>query len=154
MATTGAPSHGFLAASTLLSLGSQFLCGWLNRRWRYPTLLAVALLLYALSLAALPLSSRHWHLAGLAAGLGIAGGMIIVIFFSVWGDLFGQRHLGRILGIAQMITVLYSALGPVIFAASATQTGSYTLALWTMAGVSLLLGAATSFVREPNRSTN
>ena len=42
--------------------------------------------------------------------------MITVIFFAVWRRAFGAAHLGRIQGAAQMLTVLASAIGPLIFA--------------------------------------
>jgi MFS family permease len=102
----------FLAVTTLMSLGGQLLGGWLSRKYRYQTLTFLGLSVYALGLALIPLISHHWQLWVLAALLGVTGGMIIVIFFSVWSDLFGQRHLGRIQGVAQMLTVLSSGLGP------------------------------------------
>lgn len=141
--------HGFLAASALLSLGGQFLGGWLTRRWRHQAILSVALLLYAAGLAGLAMTRQWWQLAGVAMLLGVAGGMIMVIFFAVWGDLFGQRQLGRIQGAAQMVTVVSSALGPVVFAAGAARSGSYAPVLLVLAGVGLLLAAAAPFVRRP-----
>ena len=98
--------HLFLAVTTLMSLGGQFLCGWLTRRWNYQRLTLLALVLYGASLAGIPFLTRHWQLWILSVLFGAAGGMIIVIFFSVWSDLFGQKHLGRIQGAAQMLTVL------------------------------------------------
>jgi MFS family permease len=142
--------HFFLAGTTLLSLGGQFLCGWLTRRWSHQSLMAVALFLYALGLAMLPVISHGWHLAVAAVPLGLAGGMIIVIFFSVWGDLFGQRQLGRIQGAAQMVTVLSSALGPVVFAASSERWHSYSPLLLALAGITLLLALSARWVPRPS----
>src|SRR5262249_6882963 len=69
--------HIFLAASSLMSLAGQFLCGWLTRRYKYQTLVGFALFLYAISLGVIPLITQHWHLWALAAFMGVAGGMII-----------------------------------------------------------------------------
>ena len=141
--------HLFLAVSSLISLGGQFVGGWLTRRWRYQTLASLALFLYAVGLAGIPLITRHWQLWSLAVLLGAAGGMIIVIFFSVWSDLFGQRHLGRIQGAAQMLTVISSGLGPLLFAQSVGATGSYAPLLYTLAGMTLLLSMAARGIRSP-----
>jgi len=141
--------HTFLALSTLMSLAGQFTCGWLTRRCRYQTITFLALLVYALGLGLIPLITLHWQLWGLAFLLGVAGGMIIVVFFSVWSDLFGQRHLGRIQGAAQMLTVLSSGFGPLVFARCAALNGSYAGLLYALAGVSLLLAFIAKSVRTP-----
>jgi MFS family permease len=142
--------HVFLALTTLMSLAGQFLCGWLSRKHRYQTLASLALLVYALGLAFIPLISRHWQLWILAALLGVAGGMIIVIFFSVWSDLFGQRHLGRIQGAAQMLTVLSSGLGPLVFAKSVEVYRSYAPLLFVLAALTLALALAARKIRTPD----
>src|SRR6185503_139022 len=60
-----------------------------------------------------------------ASAMGLAGGLVMVLFFSVWPKVFGRRHLGRIQGSAQALTVLASALGPVLLARCVDLTGSY-----------------------------
>jgi hypothetical protein len=85
--------------------------------------------------------------------IGVAGGMITVIFFAVWRRAFGAAHLGRIQGAAQMLTVLASAIGPLIFAQSAALTGSYFPALWILAPCVLLLSAAAVRVSLPRSTT-
>jgi len=144
--------HLFLAVSTLMSLGGQFLCGWLTRRHRYQSLVFAALAVYAVSLALIPVLSHPWQLWALAVLFGTAGGMIIVIFFSVWSDLFGQHQLGRIQGAAQMLTVFSSGLGPVLFAECARRTGSYAALLFTLALAVMALALAATRVRSPGAS--
>jgi MFS family permease len=143
--------HIFLAVTTLMSLGGQFLCGWLSRKYRYQTLTFLGLLVYAVGLAFMALISRHWQLWVLAGLLGVAGGMIIVIFFSVWSDLFGQRHLGRIQGAAQMVTVFSSGVGPLVFAKSAEVWRSYAPLLFVLAGVTLMLALAARYITAPGK---
>lgn len=142
----------FLAGSSLLSLVGQFLCGWQARRVRYQTLTSLAMLLYGVGLALIPVITQRWQLWCLAALLGVAGGMVIVIFFSVWSDLFGQKHLGRIQGAAQMITVVSSGLGPILFASSIQHWGSYSPVLFALAAISILLAAVAKFVPSPERT--
>jgi hypothetical protein len=55
----------------------------------------------------------------------VAGGFVIVIFFSFWAKTFGRAQLGRIQGTAQMMTVLASAIGPLLLAKCHAWTGSY-----------------------------
>ena len=50
---------------------------------------------------------------------------------------------------AQMLTVLASAVGPLIFAQSANWTGSYFPALWVLAPCVLLVGIAACRVHLP-----
>lgn len=145
--------HVFLGVTTLLSLVGQFLCGWLSRKYRYQTLTFAALLVYALGLGFIPVISHHWQLWILSAPLGIAGGMIIVIFFSVWSDLFGQRQLGRIQGAAQMLTVVSSGLGPLLFAKSVERWHSYSPLLFILAALTLALALAARYVRAPGSAT-
>ena len=130
--------HTFLIVTTLLSLVGQFLCGWLTTRWSLRRLTALSLLMYAAGLAAIPFVANGLHLWSAALLLGLAGGMIIVIFFTVWSEAFGQAHLGRIQGAAQVCTVVSSALGPVLFAKSREATGSYAPVLGAMAVVVLV----------------
>ena len=106
--------------------------------------------LYAVAIAALPLLTTQAQLWIFAVLIGLAGGMITVMFFAVWRRAFGAAHLGRIQGAAQMLTVLASAIGPMIFAQSAAITGSYFPALWILAPCVLLLSAAAFRVRLPN----
>ena len=49
----------------------------------------------------------------------------MVLFFSVWPKAFGRLHLGQIQGIAQAMTVLASAVGPLLLAWCVEATGSY-----------------------------
>ncbi len=115
--------HTFLAASAMIALVGQFGCGWLTMRWPMQRLLGLAMFIYALALVALPFISTLSALWVFAALIGLSGGMITVIFFAIWRR-FGSRHLGRIQGAAQMLTVLASAIGPLLFAQCAAMTGS------------------------------
>ena len=140
----------FLAGTSIVALLGQLGCGWLTRRWSMPRLLGSALFLYAIAIGALPLLRTHLQLWGFAALIGLSGGMITVLFFAVWRG-FGAAHLGRIQGAAQMLTVLASAIGPLVFAQSAARTGSYFPALWILAPCVLLLSVGAFRVKVPER---
>ena len=140
----------FLAGTTIVGLAGQFGCGWLTLHWPMPRLLGLAMFIYAGALAGLPLLTTEAELWAIAVLIGLSGGMITVIFFAVWRHAFGPLHLGRIQGAAQMLTVLASAIGPLIFAQSANWTGSYFPALWTLVPCVLLLSIAAFRVGLPN----
>jgi cyanate permease len=95
--------------------------------------------------------STMTQLWAFAALMGLSGGMITVMFFAIWRRAFGALHLGRIQGAAQMLTVLASAIGPLLFAKCAELTGSYMPALWILAPAVSLLGVAALQVVLPNR---
>ena len=53
---------------------------------------------------------------------------------------------------AQMLTVLASALGPLLLAKCHAATGSYAMVFYTLAGLVTLLALAAWFVRLPARA--
>jgi cyanate permease len=140
----------FLAGTSIIALVGQLASGWLTLRWPMQRLLGIALCLYAVAIGALPLLRTHAQLWFFAVLIGLGGGMITTLFFAVWRRAFGAAHLGRIQGAAQMLTVLASAIGPLIFAYSQSLTGSYFPALWVLAPAVLLMSAAAFRVSLPS----
>jgi MFS family permease len=140
----------FLAGTSIVALVGQLGCGWLTLRWPMQRLLGIAMFLYAVAIGALPVLTTLPQLWFFAVLIGLAGGMITVMFFAVWRRAFGAAHLGRIQGAAQMLTVLASAIGPLIFAQSAALSGSYFPALWILAPCVLLLSLASFRVSFPS----
>ena len=141
--------HTFLAVTTFATLIGQIICGGLAQRQPPTQLMGAGLLLYAVALVMLPFVNsfpRLWFFAGL---IGIAAGFIIVIFFAIWSEVFGRVHLGRIQGAAQALTVLSSAIGPVLFAKCALLTGSYTPLIALLSALVLLLAIASWNVKLP-----
>jgi len=104
---------------------------------------------YALALGAFPALTTLWQLWIFAALMGLSGGMITVIFFAIWRRAYGAAHLGRIQGAAQMLTVLASAVGPLLFAKCAEFTGSYMPALWLLAPAVAAIGVTALLVSLP-----
>src|SRR5262249_19389656 len=126
------------------------LCGWSALRMPLRRLLGMAMLLYAIALAMLPFIHGPSSLWTAAALIGLTGGFITVIFFAIWSHAFGREHLGNIQGGAQLLTVLASALGPVLFAKCVAATGSYTPLLLSLAVIVLALGIAAWNVALPS----
>lgn len=139
--------HHFLAVTTLFALAGQMLCGWLTLRYSMPRLLAVAMFLYGGGLGAVPAVRTTAQLWAFAAVFGVAAGFITVIFFAVWGRAFGRFQLGRIQGAAQMLTVLASAVGPLLFATSQAAAGSYAPLLRALAVITCGMGLVAWWTR-------
>ena len=139
-----------LVITALTGLAGNFLGGWLASRWSMKWLMAVAMSLLAGSLLALPHVATQTHVVMYALVMGLAGGFVMVIFFSFWSRAFGRAHLGKIQGAAQTLTVLSSAVGPLLLAKCVEQTGSYAAIFYLLAAVVLALAVSALVVRIPS----
>ena len=145
--------HRSLVIVALTSLVGNFLGGWIASKWRMNRLLSLAMVLLAASLVALPHVSTQAHVAIYAAVMGLAGGFVIVIFFSFWSAAYGRKHLGKIQGAAQALTVIASALGPLVLAETLTRTGSYASIFYSLTVVVAVLALLAWFVKTPRLRT-
>jgi MFS family permease len=84
--------------------------------------------------------------------MGLGGGLVMVLFFSVWPRVYGRRQLGRIQGVAQAMTVLASAVGPLWLAACVELTGSYVAMFYILAAAVGSVAAAAFSTRMPQVS--
>ena len=143
--------HTVLVISTLLGLIANFAGGWLASRWSIQKLMGLGMAALACALLALPLVKTYTHVVLYGCAMGISGGVVTVVFFSVWGQAFGRAHLGRIQGCAQTMTVFASAVGPLLLAQTLRQTGSYDLIFNSLAAAVAILGVASWWVPLPPR---
>lgn len=139
--------HRSLVIVALTSLVGNFLAGWLASRWTMNRMLALSMLLLAGSLLALPHVRTETHVAAYAVVMGLAGGFVIVIFFAYWSAAYGRTHLGKIQGAAQALTVIASAVGPLLLAECVTRTGSYAAVFYVLTFVVLLLALSACLVK-------
>jgi MFS family permease len=134
----GFPPNAFYEVAIIgsfVGMAFNFMGGMLCRGGWIKWLTAAALVVLGLSLAALPSVSTRPQLLAYAVGMGGSGGIVTVVFFTVWGQFYGQANLGRIQGIAQMLTVFASALGPELMAQWKVRSGSYVGLLYLLAAV-------------------
>ena len=82
-------------------------------------------------------AARHdaRHVMAQAVAIGLAGGFVMVVFFSFWPRVYGRTDLGRIQGVAQALTVFASAIGPLLLAGCVEWTGSYGAMFYLLAAV-------------------
>jgi MFS family permease len=141
--------HAALAVTAITALAGNFAAGAWADRGSLRRVLVVALLLLSGALIALPHVSTFAHVIAQAVAMGVAGGFVMVVFFSFWGRAYGRTHLGRIQGVAQSLTVVASAIGPLLLAWCVETTGSYAGAFYVLAATLLTLAAAAIVVRVP-----
>jgi cyanate permease len=143
-----------LAVTAITGLLGNFAAGALagRRAARAPSLrsiLVTALLVLAAGLAGLAHVTTVAHVMAQAVAMGVAGGFIMVVFFSFWGRAYGRAQLGRIQGAAQAMTVVASAIGPLFLAMWSETTGSYAMAFYVLAVVVAVLALAAAAVPVP-----
>ena len=141
--------HSALAVTAITGLAGNFAAGAWAERGSLRSVLVVAMAVLGAALTALPHVSTTLHVMLQAVAMGIAGGFVMVVFFSFWGRTYGQTHLGRIQGAAQVMTVVASALGPLLLAWCVESTGSYAVAFYGLAATVVMLGLAALVVRIP-----
>ena len=139
-----------LVITAMTGLAGNFIGGWLARSVALNRLMAISLLVLAAGLLALPHVGTLAMAMAWATTMGLGGGLVMVLFFSVWPRIYGRRQLGRIQGVAQAMTVLASAVGPLLLAACVEMTGSYAAMFYFLASaVGTCALAAVSLDRSP-----
>jgi len=142
-----------LVVTAMTGLAGNFLGGWLARFISLHRLMALALAVLGVGLLVIPHVRTMMMVMIWAATMGLGGGLVMVLFFSVWPRVYGRRQLGRIQGVAQAMTVLASAVGPLLLAATVEWTGSYQLMFYWLAAAEGILAAAAVMVRIPASGT-
>ncbi len=140
-----------LVVTAITGLAGNFTGGWLARSVPLNRLMAVSLSVLAAGLLALPHISTLAMAMGWAVMMGLGGGLVMVLFFSVWPRLYGRLELGRVQGVAQAMTVLASAIGPLLLALCVEMTGSYAAMFYILAGTVSVCASAAAAVRIPPR---
>src|SRR5918993_521017 len=139
-----------LVVTAMTALVGNFLGGWLATRISLGRLMAASQFILAGGVLALPFVSSFAQVMVWALAMGLGGGLVMVLFFSVWGRVFGRLHLGRIQGIAQALTVVASAIGPLLLAWCLAVTGSYSGMFQILAAVIGVVGVSALIMSLPD----
>lgn len=142
--------HNSLVLGLFVGMAANLLGGWLATKYQMQYLLSGALMLLAVSLMSLTVLATTMHAYAFCVAYSLAGGLITILFFTVWGHAFGTGALARIQGAAQMLTVLASGVGPLLVTESKAQFQTYDLAIWVFSGASILLGLVAIWIRVPS----
>jgi MFS family permease len=141
-----------LVVTALTALAGNFAGGALAGRIALTRLMGAALLVLAAGLIVLPLVTSVAQVMAWAALMGLGGGLVMVVFFSAWPRVFGRMHLGRIQGTAQAMTVVASAVGPMLLAQWVTWTGSYSGMFVALSFVVSVAAMLAFYVPIPTRT--
>jgi MFS family permease len=128
-------------------LAANLLVGWLATRWSLAKLMTLATGWFAATLFCFSLVQTPMQVYAYAMSLGAAGGGMTVCFFAVYRRAFGPARLGTIQGIAQLVTVLFSAVGPLIFASTKVRMGEYA-PLFPIGGTIAVLIAIATWIAD------
>jgi sugar phosphate permease len=142
----------FRAAMGILAFGglvANFWGGYLAGKWPLGRLMGLGMWMVTAALVILPVARSRPMVYAYALLMGVAGGVVTVVFFACWTKVFGRTHLGRIQGAAQVLTVLFSAAGPALLALGERYQGSYSKTFLLMAPFVAMLGIGTWLVRPP-----
>jgi MFS family permease len=135
-------------------LAANLLFGFLATQFPLHRLIAIAAAGFGVTIYTFPHITTETQVYAYAICVAAAGGAITVCFYTVYRQAFGPKHLGSIQGAAQMLTVLFSAVGPQIFATGQVRFGSYAPLFPVFAGIALALAVACWMFRLPARQTS
>jgi len=140
-----------MAYLTGMGLISNLLAGKLVTRRHIGHLLGCAMFSMGLALTLFPQIESMTQLRIYAAALGFAGGIITVVHFAAWGQLFGRQAIGSIQGVAQVATVVASAIGPMCVAWYADSKSTHLPVFYGMAGLAFTMAVASFFLPTPDK---
>jgi MFS family permease len=142
-----------LVVTAITALAGNFGGGWLATRMSLPNLLAISLFVLAAGARRVAPCDDDRQVMAWATAMGLGGGLVMVLFFSVWPRVYGRAHLGRIQGAAQAMTVIASAIGPLLLAACIEWTGSYAAMFNILAAVIAVAAFSALATPLPQRHT-
>lgn len=150
---------GFGADAFRLSMAALMIGGLIGnvaaalaaRRFSLTRVMAISLATLALVLLAYPMLLSKWQVILHAGVYGFCGGVFSVLFFTGFAKAFGDQHLGKIQGSAQLIAVVASALGPWWLAGRQEAIGSWFPSLSMLAPVFAVLAILAWLTKLPQR---
>ena len=119
---------------------------------RYPTqpIFAVGMLLMTGSLLSMVFVKDLTTAVIYAVIFGMNNAAVHALLGYVWPRFFGRKHLGSIQGTATTIMVIGASTGPLPFGATYDLTGSYQLALLSLAVLPIFCAIAVLLMRPPD----
>jgi cyanate permease len=148
-------AFGYFLPQAMVSVSVNLLASWLVDDAPLKPFLLVMLAAFVMGAWGLLNLSTAWGYWLLVAGFGAGGGLWGVLSNLAYVRHFGRLHLGAISGLAMSLTVLASAVGPLLFSAVTDFADGYAGAVWLCLGLNTGLLAAALAVRseEPEGAT-
>jgi len=124
---------------SFISVSLSLFGGWISDRIKLVYLLYILLAGEILALISLAQVDRPVFYIGFIIGSGMVSGMYNVLMAVTWPRYYGREHLGKITGFVMSLIVFGSALGPILFSLSLSQLGSYSVAIYVLLIIVLIL---------------
>jgi OFA family oxalate/formate antiporter-like MFS transporter len=131
-----------------VSVSTNLLGSWLSDYWPLKNLLIIKLIGFVLGAWGILHLQHDWGYWLLVAGFGTTSGLWGVLSNLAFIRFFGRRFLGEISGMNMTLTVIGSAIGPVMFSLGLDLSGSYHAAIWINLILVLVLLLAAIFVKQ------
>lgn len=149
------PAFGFVAAAAVVSVTT--IMGGVGRaafavvgdRWPPRHVAATMFVLQAAGLAVSAVGGAAWVLVVGSALFGLTMGVVVALAPVVSADCFGRRSFGRVYGPIYLMIQLGSALGALLFGATAAAAGSYRPIFVAVAGTLLLAALGMRWAVRP-----
>ena len=117
-------------------------------------LATTGLLCLAVAFSALIVADRPWLVYSFATFFGVGFGLIIVTSPLMLSNFFGGGSFARLTAVSGLITVGFSAFGPVLAGYANDQLGSYTFVFGGFIGLVLILSVGVALLRPPDEPTS
>lgn len=139
-----------MSSKPLISFITVVLTGLsLDRIHRQNWVVAIACLVQVLSYILLIFLNSVWMAIGYAVLSGVSNAVLMLSLNVLKPNFFGRRHLGSILGVMVAVSVIGSAIGPVLFGVAFDWLGGYTEVILVSALLPLLAGLLSLVMRKP-----
>ena len=141
-------AFGYFFPAALVSVSSNLLASWLSDYWPLKRLLVIKLVAFVLGAWGLLHLDSDWGYWLLVCAFGITSGLWGCLSNLVFIRFFGRLYLGEISGLNMTLTVIGSAIGPVMFSIGYDLFGSYHAPIWFNLICLLLLLIAALIIRQ------
>ena len=133
----------------LVSVFTNMAAGWIGDRTELKYLLMVQMAALTLATVSMTMFGDFFWRSLAIVGFGISGGLFNNVIGVAWARFYGTLHLGAISGQNMAIMVVTTAVGPLLFAASFSITGSYAAGLLLTACFPVSMFFAAAFSGNP-----
>lgn len=138
---------------TITALLATLLVGSLIDRHDPRIFIVTGMAAMASALLFLPLASPGWTAVLYGLILGVAGGTLRGMEAAAYARYYGVAHIGAIRGLAMLMSLAASAIGPYVLALGVELSGGFTLPSAVVSVIPIGVLIAAFFVRPPRKLT-
>jgi MFS family permease len=137
-----------LASFAFLNWAAHYVIGWFADTTNRPKLLALCMLVAAVSMMLLVLGDGAWPLWAFTIGFTAIDASFPIVWATI-GDFFGRKYFATIRGTMSFFYTWGSVLGPVLAGAAYDRSQSYVATLYGLVAILLLGAVLTAMTIKP-----